>query len=341
MSAYEQLLARLTATPKRWLVTGAAGFIASHLVEALLQHDQFVVGLDNFANGKRANLDDIQSLVTPGQWARFQFIEGDIQQPAICEAGCRGVDYILHQAMLGSVPRSLKDPVASHASNVTGILNMLLAARNQGVPRFVFASSSSVYGDAPALPKHEDRIGRPLSPYAATKQAAEIYAAVFHRCYGSETIGLRYFNVFGRRQDPDGPYAAVIPKWTAALLAQQSVHIHGDGTTSRDFCHVANVVQANILAATTTNPAAFGQVFNVAVHQRTSLNDLFALIRDHLKQRHPRVADARPVYGPARPGDVPHSLADITRARDILGYRPTHTLQTGLPETLGWYDRAG
>src|ERR1035438_1539213 len=282
MSAYDQLQTELKAAPKTWLVTGVAGFIGSNLLEALLKLDQRVVGLDNFSTGKRKNLEEVRALVPTAQWARFQFLEGDIGDLAACQRACAGVDFVLHQAALGSVPFSMKDPLASHRSNVTGFLNMLLAARDAKVKRFVYASSSAVYGDDPGLPKVEEKVGRPLSPYAATKAINEVYANAFALAYGLPSLGLRYFNVFGLRQDPDGAYAAVIPKWIAALLAGEAVYINGDGETSRDFCYVANVVQANLLAATTANAAALNQVYNIALGERTTLNELFAMLQDAL-----------------------------------------------------------
>jgi UDP-N-acetylglucosamine 4-epimerase len=340
MTAYEELRQRLPREPRVWLVTGAAGFIGSHLVETLLRLDQRVEGLDNFATGKRSNLDEVRGLVKAEQWARFNLHEGDIQDAALCRRACEGVDYVLHQAALGSVPRSIEDPVASNASNVTGFLNMLTAARDAKTRRFVYASSSSVYGDDPALPKVEGRTGHPLSPYAVTKAVNELYADVFARAYGVESIGLRYFNVFGARQDPDGPYAAVIPRWVQALLRGQPVQINGDGSTSRDFCYVANTVQANLLAATVSGPTAVNQVYNVALNSRTTLNELFEMLRSRLEKNDPRLRGARPAYGPFRAGDVMHSQADISRARSLLGYEPTHTVEQGLAEALEWYRRA-
>ena len=281
MTPYQQLLQDLPRAPKTWLITGAAGFIGSNLLETLLTLDQTVVGLDNFATGHQRNLDEVRSVVTREQWARFAFLKGDIRELEDCRRACNGVDYVLHQAALGSVPRSLADPITSNATNIDGFLNMLVAARDEGVKSFVYAASSSTYGDHPGLPKVEDTIGKPLSPYAVTKYVNELYADVFARSYGFTTIGLRYFNVFGRRQDPDGAYAAVIPKWTAALLKGDTVYINGDGETSRDFCYVANAVQANILAATTSNPEARNQVYNVAVGDRTTLNTLFRWSKKH------------------------------------------------------------
>lgn len=338
MSAYEVLKNDLRANPKTWLVTGCAGFIGSNLLEQLLKLDQTVVGLDNFSTGKQRNLDEVQSLVSTEQWARFRFIQGDIRDLATCHEACTGADYVLHQAALGSVPRSIDDPITTNASNVTGFLNMLVAARDAAVRRFVYAASSSTYGDHPGLPKVEETIGRPLSPYAVTKYVNELYADVFGRCYGLESIGLRYFNVFGPRQDPDGAYAAVIPKWTAALLHHEPVYINGSGETSRDFCYVQNAVQANLLAATVDNTEAVNQVYNVAVNARTDLNELFALLRDGLAVRHPDLKDEKPIYRDFRAGDVMHSQADIGKAGRLLGYQPTHTIVLGLDEALEWYE---
>jgi UDP-N-acetylglucosamine/UDP-N-acetylgalactosamine 4-epimerase len=420
-TAYEQLLQRLPHEPKTWLVTGVAGFIGSHLLETLLRLDQRVVGLDNFATGHPRNLDEVQTLVTPAQWARFHFIEGDIRHLPDCrramhwptanaphspapplgegwargsqhslplppgEGGAEGsplppptlkVDHVLHQAALGSVPRSLEDPIATNATNISGFLNMLVAARDAQVSSFTYAASSSTYGDHPALPKVEENIGKPLSPYAVTKYVNELYADVFARCYGFPTIGLRYFNVFGPRQDPNGAYAAVIPKWTASLLKGEPVYINGDGETSRDFCFVANAVQANLLAATAASlplplagedrdegsphspsphgangdgdsprspppplgegwgggsplPSPLNQVYNVAVGERTTLNGLFSLLRDHLAV-HGVAPDTQPHHPDFRAGDVRHSLADVSKARELLGYHPTHGLLDGL-----------
>ena len=336
MSRYEAVLERLAGQPRTWLVTGCAGFIGSHIVERLLTTDQWVVGVDNFVTGNHANLDDVRARVGRA-WSRFRLIEGDIADPAICLAACGGVDYVLHQAALGSVPRSIADPWATHSANVDGFIRMLIAARDARVRRFVYASSSSVYGDEPTLPKTEHRTGRPLSPYAVSKAVDEYYATVFHGCFDLGTVGLRYFNVFGPRQDPDGPYAAVIPRWVASLLAGEPCVINGDGETSRDFCYVANAVQANILAATAAEAGVVGEAFNVAVGQRTSLNRLFTLIRDGLAEQHAEITASTPAYGPFRPGDVRHSLADIEKARTRLGYVPSHTLADGLREALGWY----
>ncbi|MBT0653106.1 SDR family oxidoreductase [Geomobilimonas luticola] len=336
-SVYEQLKGNLRTNPKTWLVTGCAGFIGSNLLEQLLKLDQVVVGLDNFATGKQRNLDEVQSLVSNEQWAQFRFIEGDIRDIATCQQACDRVDYVLHQAALGSVPRSIADPVASTTSNVKGTLNMLVAARDAKVKRFVYASSSSVYGDHPALPKVEENIGRQLSPYAVTKYVCELYADQFARHYGLETIGLRYFNVFGPRQDPEGPYAAVIPKWVAAMIAGEQVFINGTGETSRDFCYVANVVQMNLLAATCVNPDAVNQVYNVALNDRTSLNELFELLRSRLVGEFSYLREYKPVYRDFRAGDVMHSQADVGKAVRMIGYWPTHSIKDGLDEALEWY----
>lgn len=341
MTAYELLKNNIRTNPKTWLVTGCAGFIGSNLLEQLLKLGQAVVGLDNFSTGKQRNLDEVQSIVNKEQWARFRFIEGDIRDLATCHQACVGVDYVLHQAALGSVPRSIEDPISSNASNVTGYLNMLVAARDGAVRRFVYAASSSTYGDHPGLPKVEDAIGRPLSPYAVTKYVNELYADVFGRCYGMESIGLRYFNVFGPRQDPAGAYAAVIPKWIAALLRNEPIYINGTGETSRDFCYVQNAVQANLLAATSENTEAVNQVYNVAVNARTDLNELFGLLRDGLAVNHPELQGVQPVYRDFRAGDVMHSQADIGKARNLLGYVPTHTIAQGLEEALEWYVKDG
>jgi UDP-N-acetylglucosamine 4-epimerase len=339
MHRLEKVADALRARPRRWLVTGVAGFIASNLAQTLLDADQHVVGLDNFATGKRANLDEVRDLVGPDRWARFHFIEGDVASPDVCREAVAGVDVVLHQAALGSVPRSIEEPLDSNAANVTGHLALLEAARRAGVRRFVYASSSSVYGDSPTLPKVEEDLGRPLSPYAVTKLVDELYATVYGHLHGMETLGLRYFNVFGPRQDPEGAYAAVIPKWIAAMLRGDEVRINGTGDISRDFCHVKNVVQANLLAATVQTPAALNQAYNIAVGRRTTLAELFELLRDRLAVRHPRLAGQTPTYGPFRPGDVMHSLADIGKARRLLGYEPAHSIEQGLDESLDWYER--
>ena len=334
---YRNLRADLAARPRTWLVTGSAGFIGSNLVEALLGLNQRVVGLDNYVTGSRRNLDQVRALAGAQRWRLFRQIDGDIRNPATCQTASKDVDYILHQAALGSVPRSLAHPADSHASNVTGFMNMLLAARDNRVHRLVYASSSSVYGDHPALPKVEGSIGHCLSPYAATKLADELYADVFARCYGLETVGLRYFNVFGPRQDPDGPYAAVIPKWIAAMIQRQPILIYGDGETSRDFCYVANVVQANLLAATAPKAMPANAVFNVAVHARTTLNELYGYLSSQLRPHYPHLQDCRPLYRDFRSGDVRHSEADISKAGQCLGYQPSHTVEQGLAEALDWY----
>jgi UDP-N-acetylglucosamine 4-epimerase len=333
----ETLARKLVTESNHWLVTGIAGFIGSHLLEALLKLDQRVTGLDNFSTGKESNLDQVRSLVTPQQWARFTFYDEGIQNAAACSRACEGIQYVLHQAALGSVPRSVEDPLRTHESNVTGFLNMLNAAREAGVTRFVYASSSAVYGDDPNLPKVEEHIGRPLSPYASSKLMNEVYADTFARCYHFPSIGLRYFNVFGPRQDPDGPYAAVIPKWIEAMIHNQTVRINGDGLTSRDFCYVANVVQANLRAALVENPEAVNQVYNIAFGGRTSLNELYSILRKRLTPNFKHLASARPEYADFRAGDVRHSQADISKARRLLGYEPTHSIEKGLDEALAWY----
>lgn len=334
---YEELRSDLRHSPRQWLVTGVAGFIGSNLLEELLKLDQPVVGLDNLSTGKLENLDEVKGLVHPEQWRRFQFIQGDICDLETCERACDGVDYVLHQAALGSVPRSIENPIGSHQSNVSGFLNMLVAARGAHVKRFVYASSSAVYGDHPALPKAEPHTGRPLSPYAATKAMNETYAEVFARTYGMETVGLRYFNVFGPRQNPQGPYAAVIPLWIKAVLEGSTVFINGDGETSRDFCYVANVIQANLLAAMVSDPDAVNQVYNIAVGDQTTLNKLFEFIWRGLKGDAPGVEPRRPLHRGFRAGDVRHSLADIRKARRLLRYAPEYTIRQGLDATLGWY----
>jgi UDP-N-acetylglucosamine/UDP-N-acetylgalactosamine 4-epimerase len=334
---YAQLRGELACAPRRWLITGAAGFIGSHLLQTLLELDQHVVGLDNFATGHRRNLQEVEGCVTLPRWGRFRFIEGDIRDPDACRLACDGVDFVLHQAALGSVPRSVADPITTNSVNVSGFLEMLTAARSAGVKRFVYAASSSTYGDHPGLPKVESLIGKPLSPYAVTKLANELYADVFSSTYGFPSIGLRYFNIFGARQDPNGPYAAVIPKWIAAMIHNEPVYINGDGETSRDFCYVANAVQANLLAATTPDPVAVNQVYNVAVGQRTSLNQLFEHLRAMLTPRFAHLAGFAPVYREFRAGDVRHSLADINKAGRCLGYEPTHVVGDGLSEAMGWY----
>lgn len=348
---YSKLRDRLVTETHTWLVTGVAGFIGSHLLENLLKLNQRVVGLDNFATGQRRNLVEVQALVTPEQWANFHFIEGDIRNLDDCERAmvfpavgtpsgenrAPAVEYVLHQAALGSVPRSLADPITTNGVNISGFLNMLIAARDASVKSFTYAASSSTYGDHPRLPKIEHTIGKPLSPYAVTKYVNEIYADVFTRCYSFNTIGLRYFNVFGPRQNPNGAYAAVIPKWTASLMQGEPVYINGDGETSRDFCFIANVVQANLLAAVAQEPNAVNQVYNVALGDRTTLNELYAQLHRNLLPYYPHLQGARPVYRDFRAGDVRHSLADISKAQQLLGYTPTHRIGEGLALAVPWY----
>jgi UDP-N-acetylglucosamine 4-epimerase len=323
-----------------WLVTGGAGFIGSHLVETLLRDGERVVVLDSLVTGSQKNLDDAVKRAGAGAAEHFRFIHGDITSVETCHQACAGVDYVLHQAALGSVPRSIAHPLDSHRANVDGFIHMLVAARDAKVKRFVFASSSSVYGDEPTLPKVESRVGRVLSPYAATKHINEVYASVFQRTYGLETIGLRYFNVFGPRQDPNGAYAAVIPRWMAALQRGEAVQVNGDGSTSRDFCYVKNAVQANVKAARTQVPGATDAVYNVAVGGKTSLLELYAGLRDRLAKRTPSIASLEPVFQPFRPGDIKDSQADISRAKEKLGYAPTHTVSQGLDETVAYLEGA-
>ena len=339
MSQYQTVCEQLEQAPKTWLITGVAGFIGSNLLETLLKLNQNVVGLDNFATGHQYNLDEVQSLVKSEQWANFKFYEGDIRNFEDCQTACAGVDYVLHQAALGSVPRSIADPITTNAANITGFLNMLTAARDAEVQSFTYAASSSTYGDHPALPKVEENIGKPLSPYAVTKYVNELYAEVFARTYGFKTIGLRYFNVFGKRQDPNGAYAAVIPKWTAAMIAGDDVFINGDGETSRDFCFIENTVQANILAATTQSDEAKNQVYNVAVGDRTTLNDLFNAIKAALNENGVTYTK-EPVYRDFRAGDVRHSQASIEKIKNILGYAPTYKINQGVELAMGWYVKA-
>jgi len=337
MSAFAALQQNLSTAPRTWLITGVAGFIGSNLLESLLKLNQRVIGLDNFSTGHQRNLDQVQTLVTPRQWSAFRMIKGDICALDICRDACRGVDFVLHQAALGSVPRSIEDPILTNASNINGFLNMLVAARDAGVKSFVYAASSSTYGDHPGLPKVEEQIGSPLSPYAVTKYVNELYGDVFARCYDFTTIGLRYFNIFGQRQDPDGAYAAVIPKWIASMIKNEPVYINGDGETSRDFCYIDNTVQANLLAAASVDAAARNQVYNVAVGERTTLNDLFESIRAELAPKFPHLQQCKPVYREFRAGDVRHSLADIGKAQRLLHYQPTHTIRDGLKVAMDWY----
>ena len=328
---------KLKASPRTWLVTGVAGFIGSNLLETLLTLDQKVIGLDNFSTGFQHNFDEVQSLVSDEQWQRFTFIKGDIRHLETCRQACAGVDYVLHEAALGSVPRSIEDPLTTNENNIGGFLNMLVAARDAGVQRFVYAASSSTYGDHPDLPKVEDKTGNPLSPYAVTKLVNELYADVFARTYNFKTIGLRYFNIFGRRQDPDGAYAAVIPKWFAGLVKNEIVYINGDGETSRDFCFIENCVQANLLSATVENEAATNQVYNVAFGERTSLNELYYLIKERIVAAYPAAEHAKPEYRDFRAGDVRHSLADISKAKAQLGYEPQFSVRKGLDKAAEWY----
>jgi UDP-N-acetylglucosamine/UDP-N-acetylgalactosamine 4-epimerase len=337
MLRHQAVRETLRSRPRTWLVTGVAGFIGSNLLAELLELDQVVVGLDNFSTGHRRNLDDVLASLPVARTARFRMVEADIGDLAACRTACAGVDVVLHHAALGSVPRSIENPLETNRVNVDGFLSMLVAARDGGVKRVVYAASSSTYGDSPLLPKVEDRIGRPLSPYAVTKYVNELYADVFERQYGLESVGLRYFNVFGPRQDPNGAYAAVIPRWIARLLRGDPCWINGDGQTSRDFCYVANVVQANLLAATAESEGVTGEVYNVALGDRTTLDDLFLIIRDGLAEHVPAVAAARAEHREFRPGDVRHSQADIDKIRTRLGYAPTHDVRRGMRDTLAWY----
>ncbi|MCQ4271900.1 NAD-dependent epimerase/dehydratase family protein [Pseudomonas kuykendallii] len=335
MTYYETLLRELPNAPRTWLITGVAGFIGSNLLEKLLMLNQRVIGLDNFATGHQRNFDEVQRKVTGEQWARFRFIEGDIRELEHCHEACKGVDYVLHQAALGSVPRSINDPVATNSTNISGFLNMLVAARDAQVESFTYAASSSTYGDHPGLPKVEDVIGKPLSPYAVTKYVNELYAEVFAKSYGFNTIGLRYFNVFGKRQDPNGAYAAVIPKWLAAMIKGEEIIINGDGETSRDFCFVENAVQANLLAATASNSAK-NQIYNVAVGDQTTLNDLFDYMRECVNRSGFRYSLTASHAG-FRQGDVRHSLADISKAKNLIGYQPAWRIRQGLEAVTSWY----
>lgn len=335
MTRYEDISAELVNRPRRWLVTGVGGFIGSALLERLLDLGQVVVGVDSFITGHRHNIEEVLA-INPDQKLQFRLIEGDLRDPAVAREAVAEVDVVLHQAALGSVPRSMRDPISSHQHNVDAFLNVLDAARAAGVKRFVYASSSSVYGDNPALPKVEEKIGKPLSPYAATKRTDEIYAQVFQDCYGIDCVGLRYFNVFGRRQDPEGQYAAVIPRWTAALIDRKPCVIFGDGSSSRDFCYIDNVVQANLLAATAPSEVATG-VYNVGCNGRTDLRELFTLIRDNLAKTFPHVAGVEPAFESPRPGDIPHSQASIEKIKAAFGYQHTHEVAEGMAETVAWF----
>ena len=337
MEKREQLRSNLKKNPKKWLVTGVAGFIGSNILEELLELNQVVVGLDNFSTGKQQNLDLVENKVGALKWKNFTFLHKDIVNLQDCILACKGVDYVLHQAALGSVPRSIEDPVTTNMANVNGFLNMLIAARDTGVKRFVYAASSSTYGDHPVLPKVEDKIGKPLSPYAVTKYVNELYADVFATSYDTQSIGLRYFNIFGKRQDPDGAYAAVIPKWINLFLKADAPLINGDGKTSRDYCHVENAVFANLLAATTDNKDAVNKVYNIACCRKTTLSELCQLIKTCLVTFKPEIKNIEPVYGPFRKGDVRHSLADITRAKTLLGYSPIYDVTKGMEKTVNWF----
>ena len=340
MSRFDNVKAELRKEPRKWLITGVAGFIGSNLLEGLLELDQPVVGMDNFLTGYAHNLDDVMRTVGLEKWGKFQLIQGDIRDPEDCRRACSGVDYVLHQAALGSVPRSIDDPITTNMCNVDGFLQMLVAGMEARVKRFVFASSSSVYGDSEKLPKVEEETGSVLSPYAASKLVNEIYAGVFSRVYDFSWIGLRYFNVFGKRQDPNGAYAAVIPRWIHALLNEKTPVINGDGETSRDFCYIKDVIQANILAALSNSPRSLDKVYNIACGDRTTLNQLLGLIKNSLCSHMPEVGGIVPEYGPFRKGDVRHSLADISRAKELLGYTPVYSVAKGMEESIQWYVQA-
>ncbi|PIE61658.1 MAG: LPS biosynthesis protein WbpP [Desulfobacterales bacterium] len=333
----EQLKKKLEDKRYTWVVTGCAGFIGSNLLETLLKFDQKVIGLDNFSTGFQHNLDQVKDIVGDRSWENFKFIKGDIRELDTCKEAVVGADFVLHQAALGSVPRSIENPINTNENNITGFLNMLEASRHAGVNRFVYAASSSTYGDHPGLPKKEDIIGNPLSPYAVTKYVNELYATVFASTYGMKTVGLRYFNVFGRRQDPNGAYAAVIPLWFSALIRGNALYINGDGETSRDFCYIDNTVQANLLSCLSEKKGAVNQVYNVAFGQRTSLNELFTMVKKRVAEKYPKAASAEPVYRDFRPGDVRHSLADISKAKTLLGYTPEFSVEQGLDRAAHWY----
>lgn len=337
MTRYQDVLQHLKNHRYQWLITGVAGFIGSSLLETLLKLNQKVTGLDNFSTGYRHNLEQIRELVGEEAWLNFSFIEGDIRDLQGCREACKGMDYVLHEAALGSVPRSIQDPILTNESNISGFLNILVAARDAQVKRFIYAASSSTYGDHPGLPKVESVIGNPLSPYAVTKYVNELYADVFARCYGMQSVGLRYFNVFGPRQDPNGAYAAVIPQWIAALIRGRPLYINGDGETSRDFCFIENVVQVNLLAALADNCEAVNQIYNVAVNERTSLNQLYEMVRGLLVEKFPHLRTHRPTYADFRRGDVRHSQADISKAGEMLGFEPTHRIDKGLKQAMAWY----
>lgn len=345
MTKYEELQEHLKNKQCTWLITGVAGFIGSNLLEKLLILNQKVIGLDNFETGYQHNInqaiEDASKVLETANCQlpteNFRFIEGDIRNLEDCQKACEGVDYVLHQAALGSVPRSIEDPIKTNQTNIDGFLNMLISAKDASVKRFVYAASSSTYGDHPDLPKVEDKIGNPLSPYAVTKVVNELYASVFARTYGFKCIGLRYFNILGKRQDPNGAYAAVIPKWVSSILKEEEVFINGDGETSRDFCYIDNTVQMNLLAAMTENDEAINQIYNVALNDRTSLNQLYHMIEDRLIQRVGYLTKKKPTYRDFRAGDVLHSQADISKAQQLLGYQPSHKIADGLDEAMDWY----
>lgn len=343
MEINDKISKHLLSNQYRWLITGVSGFIGSNLLEKLLELNQIVIGLDNFSTGKKENLKDVQNITSPDQWKNFQFLEGDICDLDTCMQVTDGINFVLHQAALGSVPRSIKDPITTNKTNTSGFLNMLWASNNNNVGSFIYAASSSSYGDHEALPKVEERIGNPLSPYAVTKLVNELYADVFKRSYDFNSIGLRYFNVFGKRQDPAGAYAAVIPKWISAMINRDDVFINGDGKTSRDFCYIDNVIQANLLAALVDHinlkdsKKASNQVYNVAYGGRTTLEELFSIIKENLSAHFEYLNDASPIYREFRDGDVRHSQADINKAKNLLGYKPTHSAKQGLIEAMAWY----
>ena len=334
---YDEICNALVQNKKLWLITGVSGFIGSNLLEVLLKLNQTVIGLDNFSTGHHKNLDEVRRIVGESQWKGFNLIDGDICDLRVCKIACEGVDYVLHQAALGSVPRSISDPILTSKVNIDGFLNILVAAKDANVKRLVYAASSSTYGDEPNLPKIENRIGKPLSPYAVTKYVNELYADVFKSTYDLNTIGLRYFNVFGKRQDPNGSYAAVIPRWINLILKGGDIEINGDGTTSRDFCYIENVCQANILSALSDNENSVNQIYNIAVGERTTLNELFGLMKEAFIMNGINVDIKTPIYRAFRSGDVRHSLADINKAREILGYMPKYSIKTGLELCIPWY----
>lgn len=336
-NTYNKVRTQLLLDTKRWLITGVAGFIGSNLLEALLQLKQHVVGLDNFSTGHRHNLDDVRKAVGEDRWNKFTFIEGDIRNIKDCRKACKRIDIVLHHAALGSVSASIKDPILTNQSNIDGFVNMLVAARDAGVARFIYAASAATYGNAPALPQKENNTGKPLSPYALTKHVNELYADVFAGIYGLECIGLIYFNIFGKRQDPEGAYAAVIPRWIMEMSKGTAPRINGDGRTSRDFCYIDDVIQANLLAAMTKKKKAINQVYNIAFGKRLTLNSLFKLIRSAVTVSKPEAGKIEPVYGPSRPGDVRHSQADISKARSLIGYNPGNAPISGLDKTVKWF----